>query len=200
LGDQPHAAIAAFDLGHAYKDLPGLRDLDEAERWYQRSLALRDPQDRLGRGKGLITLGSVAYERFMDAGEADQPEAELLRRLNDAASYYYQALDLLPPNAVNDLAVTHNALGAIHNSTGDLEQALRHWRDAARLFETAGDGYHAGVVRYNIALSLANAGRLADARDYAQAALRDFEPYGAGAAADVEKTQRLIAAIQAAMR
>jgi hypothetical protein len=31
-------------------------------------------------------------------------------------------------------------------------------------------------------------------------ALHDFEPYGAGAADLIERTQRLIAAIQAAMR
>ncbi len=44
-------AIAAFNLGHAYKDLPALRDLDEAERWYRRSLELFDEGDRLARGQ-----------------------------------------------------------------------------------------------------------------------------------------------------
>ena len=83
--DRPGAAVTAFNLGHACKDLPGLRDLDEAERWYQRSLALLGAQDRLGRGKCTYGLGHVAYERFKDAREAGQPEAELLHHLNAAA-------------------------------------------------------------------------------------------------------------------
>jgi tetratricopeptide (TPR) repeat protein len=36
IGDKPEEAVIAFNLGHAYKDLPALRDLDEAERWYKR--------------------------------------------------------------------------------------------------------------------------------------------------------------------
>jgi tetratricopeptide (TPR) repeat protein len=200
IDDRAAEASRAFNLGHAYKNLPGLRDLDEAERWYKRGLELTDERDRLQRGKGFGTLAGVAYERFLDAREAGQPEAALLRHLNAAAGYYYQALDLLPPNAVDDLAVTHNQLGNVYDDAGDLERALRHWRESIRYRELAGDIYWAGAARLNIAGALANAGRLADARDYAQAALRDFEPYGAGAAADVEKTQRLIADIQAAMR
>ena len=48
IGDRAAEAVAAFNLGHAYKDLPALRDLDAAERWYRRSLELDDPRDRLG--------------------------------------------------------------------------------------------------------------------------------------------------------
>jgi tetratricopeptide (TPR) repeat protein len=200
IDDRATEAIRAFNLGHAYMNLPGLRDLDEAGRWYRRSLALRDPQDRLGRGRCTGQLGYVAWERFKDARAAGQPEAALLRHLNDAAGFYYQALDLLPPNAVDDLAVTHNQLGNVYDDAGDLERALRHWRESIRYEEAQGNQYGAGQTRFNVALTLANAGRLADALDYAQAALRDFEPYGAGAAADIEDTQRLIADIQAAMR
>ncbi len=42
IGDRPAEAVAAFNLGHAYKDIPALRDLDQAERWYRRSLELCD--------------------------------------------------------------------------------------------------------------------------------------------------------------
>ncbi|MBK7177926.1 MAG: hypothetical protein IPH82_12190 [Chloroflexi bacterium] len=38
-------------------------------------------------------------------------------------------------------------------------------------------------------------GRLPDARAYAEAALRNFQVYGPRAAADIEKTQRLLQAI-----
>ena len=57
IGDRPGEAIVAFNLGHAYTDIPALRDLAQAERWYRRSLELRDERDRLGRGKCLSQLG-----------------------------------------------------------------------------------------------------------------------------------------------
>ena len=41
-----------------------------------------------------------------------------------------------------------------------------------------------------------NAGRRADALEYAEAALRGFESYGAGAAEEITEARRLIAAIR----
>jgi hypothetical protein len=46
-----------------------------------------------------------------------------------------------------------------------------------------------------VASSLARNGRLADARDYAAAALRNFEQFGPGAAAEAEQTRQLQALI-----
>src|SRR5262249_15684096 len=42
IGDRVAAAICAFNLGHAYKDIPTLRDLTRAEHWYRRSLDMQD--------------------------------------------------------------------------------------------------------------------------------------------------------------
>jgi len=210
--DTAAAAIAAFNLGHAYKNLPALRDLDEAERWYRRSLELRAAADRLGRGKSLITLGNVAYERFRDARKTLTPDSplprgeglgvrsDLLQHLNTAADYYRQALALLPPDAVDDLAVVHNQLGNIYNDAGDLERALHHYNQDIHYDELAGNQYGAGQTRFNVAVTLANAGRLPDAMLYARAALRNFEPYCQGAAQDIQDAQGLIAAIEQAMK
>ncbi len=41
IGDTAAEAIAHYNLGHAYMDLPAIRDLDAAEAAYQRSLELR---------------------------------------------------------------------------------------------------------------------------------------------------------------
>jgi len=196
IGDQPAEAVAAFNLGHAYMNLPTLRDLAEAEGWYRHSLELRDERDRQGQARCLGQLGLVAYERFEEAQAAEHAEEELLRHLNDAVGFYHQALDLLPPDAVDDLAVAHNALGAIYQNAGDFDRALSHWREAIRYWEAAGSLYHAATARRNVALALAQAGRLADAREYAHAALRNFETYGDRAADKIEKTQGLIAAIE----
>jgi tetratricopeptide (TPR) repeat protein len=199
ISDQPHAAVTAFNLGNAYKNLPALRDLTQAERWYRRSLELHDERDRLGRGKGHYALGYVALERFREARVGGRPEEELLRHLNEALGFYHQALDLLPPNAVDDLATVHNNLGEVYRNVGDLDRALSHTREAIRYFEAAGDLYNAAGTRFNVALALAQAGRLADAREYAYAALRNFQTYGDRAAAEIQETQGLIADIEREM-
>jgi tetratricopeptide (TPR) repeat protein len=198
IGERAGAAICAFNLGNAYMVLPTLRDLDRAEGWYRRSLELHDERDRMGRGRCVGQLGFVAYSRFLDARTAQRPKEELLRYLNEAVSRYQEALDLLPSDAVNDLAVTHNQLGAIYRDAGDLDRAVQHYRESIQLKEEAGNHYGAAGTRFNVALSLLNAGRRADALEYAEAALRGFEPYGAGAGEWIERTRRLIAEIREA--
>jgi tetratricopeptide (TPR) repeat protein len=199
IGDQTAEATAAFNLGHAYLTLPAIRDLAQAERRYRRSLELRDERDRQGRAQCVGQLGLVAYEEFKDAQAANKPEEELLRHLNAAVGFCHQALDLLPPNAVDDLAVAHNQLGIIYHDAGDLDRALSHYRESIRYEEMQGNLYGAAETRRNVALTLAQAGRLADAREYAQAALRNFQTYGDRAVEDIQKTQGLIADIEEAI-
>ena len=195
LGNQADAAADAFNLGHAYKDLPKIRDLGEAERWYRRSLELRPEGDRQGRARSHGALGGIALVRFDEARSAGRPERDLLAYLNAALESYHHALKLLPEDAVNDLAVTHNALGAVYGSAGDMDRALAHYRESIRYDEVQGNVYGAGQTRFNVALALAESGRLADAREYARTALRDFESFGEAAAEVIQKTKRLLAKI-----
>lgn len=192
-------AVAAFNLGHAYKDLPALRDLDAAEGWYQRSLDLRAEGDRVGRGKTLGQLGAVEYERFLDGKKANKPQAELIQYLNSAAKFYQQQIDLMPSDALDGLAIPHNQLGNIYNDAGDLERALYHYNQCIHYDELAGNQYGAGQTRRNIAIVLAQNGRPADALLYARAALRNFEPYGDRALDKVEQTKSTIAWIEGLM-
>ena len=120
--------------------------------------------------------------------------------LNAALGFYYEGLGLLPAGAVNDLAVTHTSLGAIYGEAGNLDRALPHYRQGLSYFEAAGDLYEAARHRRNIAINLARAGRLADAREYAYAALHNYETFGERAADKIQKTQQLIADIEAAMK
>jgi tetratricopeptide (TPR) repeat protein len=197
---QPAEAVVAFNLGHAYLTLSTIRDLAQAEHWYRRSLELRDERDRKGRGGCLAQLGLVGHERFTEARAANKPEEELLRYLNAAVKFYQQALALTPPDAVNNLAQMHNVLGLIYEEVGDLDRALPHYRDAIRYLEAAGDLYHAATARRNVAFALAKAGRLVDAREYAYAALRNYQTYGDRAAEDIQDTQELVAQIEQDLR
>ena len=139
----------------------------------------------------------MALERFKEAfSAAKREEEELLGHLNDASRYYRGALELLPPDAPHDLSVVHNGLGATYAFVGDLERALSHYRQAIRYCETQGDFYNAAQARFNVALGLVRAGRFADAREYAYAALRNYETYGDRAAEGIQKTRELIAQIE----
>ena len=62
------------------------------------------------------------------------------------------------------------------------------------------DHYRAAGTRYNVARALADAGRFADALDYAHAALRNFETYGESAAEMLQMTQEMIAQIEQAQQ
>ena len=196
IGDKPAGAACTLNLGHAYKDITSIRDLAKAESWYRRSLDLTEERDRLGRAKCLHQLGGVAYERSEEARKAEQPREEMLKHLNAALHFCHQALDMTPLDAVGSLAAMHNALGIFYSSAADFERALSHWREAIRYFEAAGDLLHAGQVRFNVAMLLTGAGRVADALDYARAALRGFSTYGSGASEYLQRTQTLVNKIQ----
>jgi tetratricopeptide (TPR) repeat protein len=200
IGDRSASAVVAFNLGHVFKDLPALCDLDQAEKWYRRSLELIPTEDRLGRGKNLGQLGSLGYERFLRARAAGQPEVELLRYLNEALALYNQELHVLPSFAVDDLAVAHHQLGTINGDAGDLDRAVLHYRESVRLKEAAGNSYGAANTRFNVAVDLLKAGREREALEYARAALQGYEPYGEGAAAEIADSRGLIAQIENSLR
>jgi tetratricopeptide (TPR) repeat protein len=196
IDDRQAQAIAAFNLGRAFTEVPELWDLEAAAHWYQDSLDLHDEADGLGRARCINQLGLLHLHRFREAQGADRPEAELLGHLNAAADAYRHALNLTPADAVDDLAIPHHQLGVIYDHGGQLDVALRHWQEAIRYREAAGSRYGAATSRYSVALALAKGGRLGDALLWAQAALRDLQTYGDRAAANVAMTQQLIAAIE----
>lgn len=199
IGDRAAEAVAAFNLGNAYEEISSIRDLEQAEKWYRRSLDLRAQNDRLGRSKSLSLLGYVAFERFKEAQATNQSEANQIQHLNAALNYYTQALDLLPPDAVNDLAVVHNQLGVIYKEGGDLERAVSHYRESIRYKESSGNFYGAGGTRYNVADILYKKGRLQEAQAYAKQALQNFQHFGDRAGKWMQNTQHLLALIEQAM-
>jgi tetratricopeptide (TPR) repeat protein len=194
--DRSVGAAIAFNLGHAYMNLPAVRDIAEAERWYRRSLGIYEEEEQHHhRAQCLNQLGSIAFEHFREASAATRPRNGLVEHLNAALSSYHEALDLFPRDAVGDLAVTHHAIGVIYGLTGDIDRALPHYQYAIRYREKQGNLYGAAQARFSVAADFANAGRLADARAYAHAALRNFETYGDRATDMLQRTHQLLSAI-----
>jgi tetratricopeptide (TPR) repeat protein len=196
IGDRPTAAACAYNLGHAYRYVAALKDLDRAEHWYRRSLEQFGQHNRLGRVKCQTELGSVAYQRLIDAKAGEEPETVLISHFRDAEKFYEEALNLSPQDAVDHLAVTHHQFGTLYAEVGMLEKALTHWHYSLRYKETSGDIYGAAMTRYNIACSLVRTGRLEDAREYALAAQRNYETFDDGATSEIQRTHNLLEYIE----
>lgn len=195
IGDTALAGVCAFNLGHAFMDIPEIRDLAAAERWYRRSLELQAEDDKMGQAECLGQLGMVAYGRFLDARKADRPPDECVARLREAADFSHQALRITPSNAVLNLATAHNQLGIVYSDAGQIDAALTHLRESIRYKEDAGDRFGAATTRFNAALVLAGAGRFTDARDWARSAMRDFEACE-DADEEIVRTTQLLQAIE----
>jgi tetratricopeptide (TPR) repeat protein len=196
IGDRAAEAQDAGTLGNTYLTVTGLRNLDQAEHWYQRSLSLREDSDRYGRAVCLGSLGNVALERFDDAQAAGQVESVLLELLNAALLGLQQALNLIPADDHETRGNAENQLGNVFSRAGDTGQALRHYQRSIQHMEACGDIYAAGQTRYNVALALADDGRIADALLYARAALHNYQQAGSGAASGAAVTERLIASLE----
>jgi tetratricopeptide (TPR) repeat protein len=193
IGDRQAEAIDASTLGNTYLAVGGLRDLDQAEYWYQRSLNLRSGSDQLGLATNLGQLGSVAIERFRDALEADESELVLQEHSRVALRNYLKALYLLAADDHQHRGTVESQLGLVYFVAGDINQALRHHQKSLQHKEHRGDTYAAGETRLNIASMLNASGRIGDALQYARAALHNFQQVGSSATADAAQAERLIA-------
>jgi tetratricopeptide (TPR) repeat protein len=191
-------AVQAYNLGRAYSDLAPVRDLAEAERWYRLSLELHPEGDRIGRYRCFGELGRVAYQRFGEARSQGGHAAEALHHLNTAAANYRRALELVPEDDPGGLSIMHNALASICAEAGNTEGALMHFRESIQFAESQGDPYKAAGIRLNVAVTLARAGRLPDAREYARAAMQGLN--ACSAPDEVARAARLLADIERCLK
>jgi tetratricopeptide (TPR) repeat protein len=200
IGDRVAEAQDAGTLGNVYLGVPGLRDLDQAEKWFQHSLRLRPENDWRGRAESLGALGGTALERFDDAFAAREPQSVLLEHLNVALSSYQQSLELTPADDHNARGRRENQLGSIYRRAGDTRQALRHYQQSIQHHEARDNIYGAGQARYNIAILLEEDGRTGDALHYARAALDNFQQAGPGAADRADLARQLVANLEQSNR
>ena len=209
-GDKATEAMVEFDLGHAHKDLPAIRDLEAAEAAYQRSLDLHDPNDSLGRSMCIKQIGTVHHERFLDACKSNEPVEVLQRHAQAAEKLYLEGLRLSSKDTLTNLAPLHNCLGALYADVGQLDKARAHYELDAQYEEKAGNHFGAGQTRFNIALMYFRSATgeqqpsrqrasLLRARAYAEAALRDFQHYQGRAAETEVNAQSLLDDINQAL-
>jgi tetratricopeptide (TPR) repeat protein len=197
IDDRSGAAAVAFNLGHAYKSVRYLRNLDLAQEWYQRALDLTTDGDRLVQGLVFGQMAALDHERFLEAKEAEQGPEHLNRYLQASASRLIQASKAFPDDAVDELANAYNSLGIVFTEAGDIGQALLHFQKAVKYRQASEDYFGSGRTRHNVALVLMNNGRAEDALLYARAALDDFWKVGPGGVENAQETRQLIGLLYA---
>jgi len=188
-GFRTMAGELSMSMANAYLVLAKIRNLDKAEWWYRHCLELTAKSDMLLRGQCLGSLGNLAYERFRGTQKAGKPEG---KHLEAAREFYKQALNILPSNALNEIAIMHNSLGNLDQIVGMFDEALRHYQEAIRYADNMEDIYMAALCRMNTASNLANAGRLSDALEYARSALKKFKACGPSQVQKIHETEDLI--------
>jgi tetratricopeptide (TPR) repeat protein len=207
IGARREESMAAHNLGRAYEEIPGMRDLDESERWYRRDLELLEDDDTLGRARLQVQLGNLATQRYRDAllarvksggfqGPVPILGPELARLANTAIGAYMASLKLLPADATDDFAVTYNQLGLIYRYVGRPGTAFEYIQKSIMFQEQQADRYGAGTARGNAAEALEEAGRYRDALLYARASLRDFLAVGPGAAERADRAREMISRLE----
>lgn len=201
LDNREGASSAAFHLGHAYMDIPTLRDFTKADDWYRKSLDLGDKGNRLKYATRLHELGQVCYARFSELSRSDERRNDVLTELvNKAAEFAYEALDVLPEDATEQRMYVHHLLGNIYDDAGDTENALDNYRKAIRLSEGRDDIDAAAKFCREVARCLLRANRLQDALEYANESLRKLQKLGQGATSAVTMSQQLVDVVRDAMR
>lgn len=171
-----------------YFGSPKVRRFDYQQSWLLRSLHLRPESDRIGRARCLERLASLSFDDYLTATDANSPREGRFDSLNISIELFDQSLGLLSEDAILERARANFGLG---RSLRELTRftpheprlvrtALGHYLEAIRGFETMNDAFHAGSCRLEAAPMLANCGRIDDAREYARAALMDFEKFEGG--------------------
>jgi len=209
-GDTAAEAVVHYNLGRTYTELPAIRDLDDAEAAYRRSLACVAEDHFLGRSEIIQAIGSVHHERFAESRRRGEPAEIVLAHARAAEAAYLQALALCPGDAIAHLGSMHNELGNLYREAGQTEPARERFERAVQIFELTGDRYRAGGTRYNLALMYGQAAEresaparrrdlLRRASAYAESSLRDFQHYQGRAADKEAKAQGLIDEIARAL-
>jgi len=195
IGDRHRVSMYAYNVANALMEIDEIRDLPAAEQWAARSLETISGDDRTGRAQCLDQLASIALRRFDADIHAGREYQESLPHLARAERYCQQALATMRPGAIVDAALFRSRLGVICAKTFRLEEALTYYGESIQDYESMGDRLHAGRTRRDAAIGCRRFGRLLDAHEWAQAALRDFEACD-DAQQDMMDTLSLLAEIE----
>jgi len=179
IGDRVGISVRLFNLGHVFKNVTTLRDLDRAEDYYGQSLESYPAHDTVGRMQCLGQLGAVALQRLKDELYGARRDLVLVAFFDKAVDYYQQVLAITPAEDLVDLAQVHNQLGVTYQYTADgAGEAFEHFRLAVHFYDLSQETYESVSARMNAAQILQRLHRPEEALIFAEEAVAIIESTG----------------------
>jgi tetratricopeptide (TPR) repeat protein len=180
------ASTAVRLAGDAFRDLAPIRNYEYAERCYHRAAELIPDADGDRKGSIRVAQAAAAWARAREGGPivwaGEKTGAEFIR----IERLFKGSLALFPEGAVAHRAAAHNDLAMLYREAGRLTDALSHLSDALKGFLLVRDYRLSALVQENLAGLMERFGRLPEAREYANAAQRNYQRVG-----DVDAVRRL---------
>lgn len=175
INEKSLASTCAFNLGNAYSSISLIKNLDQAEGWYLRSLDLLNKEDKVLRSKCFGELGTVYRDRALEAAGKPEQKENCFQNIEKAMNCYQTGLSLIPVEDVSTLAKCHNQIANLHLYMHSYEDASDYYIKAIKYHEKAEDIYSAAQTRLNMSIALFHRCRFEEAMDYAQSALRGYK-------------------------
>jgi tetratricopeptide (TPR) repeat protein len=177
-GNRVFIAVCAVSLGNAYLEFDRFA---EAELFFQLGFTTAPDEDVIGRGRSLASLGLARYHRGLHSAPTEQ-----IKLMEESRDFFLLALDLLPPDAIKDTAVTHINLANALTELKLFDSAFSHYQQGIEECEAGDYTLEAGWGRLNAADMLARAGNTNAALEFAQTAMKTLNSVDTGLAAEAE--------------
>jgi tetratricopeptide (TPR) repeat protein len=179
IGDKTGIAIRNLNLGHCYKNVPSIRDLDEAEAHYLIAFDNYPKNDSLARAQCLAQISMTWLDAIREHGEERPLTPRLREKLAETIEQYESAFEGLPDDAWGDLANLHNNLAnAMRLDPDRRSEAVDHIRTAHKYAVAAGRYDEAATMRANLAQLFAMMHRSDEASAAAEQALQELKAAG----------------------
>jgi hypothetical protein len=207
MGRETDAASCALNLASAYTMIPERRDPVKAEFWCRKCLGFLDQEDsRRGSVYLLVLYLSKLYDKpglstLCTSLANENPMVRSYHDKHDPKSQdpllTFEQLGKFPLPPVTDPRQRINALrvrGHCRIVVADMG-GVTDFQEAVQLAESIGDSGLIAQLQLQLAQDLLERKRLADAKIYALAAVRNFKTLGNCAIQEIKKAQKVITSI-----
>jgi tetratricopeptide (TPR) repeat protein len=193
IGEKTPIAIRELNLGHCYKNVPSIRDLEAAEKHYRLAIDNYPENDALARSQAVAQISMTWLDAIRERGEDKPLPQKLKEKLAETIEQYEKAFEGLPADAWGHLANLHNNLAdALRLDPDRRNEAPDHFRLAHKYAVAVGRYDEAAVFRANLAQLFAVSNRPEEASAAAEQALQELHDLGMDDAEVIPILRRII--------